>query len=84
MGFAAGEIAKIPLNLALLKGCQIVGVLGILGHAISNENMLNTMELIQWHAGEIEASYTCHLSTRTNTKSDGRNGSAQSTRKDCH
>ena len=26
IGFAAGEIAKIPLNLALLKGCQIVGV----------------------------------------------------------
>jgi NADPH:quinone reductase len=26
VGFAAGEIPKIPLNLALLKGCQIVGV----------------------------------------------------------
>lgn len=26
IGFAAGEIPKIPLNLALLKGCQIVGV----------------------------------------------------------
>ena len=26
VGFAAGNIARIPLNLALLKGCQIVGV----------------------------------------------------------
>ena len=26
VGFAAGEIAKIPLNLTLLKGCSIVGV----------------------------------------------------------
>jgi NADPH2:quinone reductase len=26
VGFAAGDIPKIPLNLALLKGCAIVGV----------------------------------------------------------
>jgi NADPH:quinone reductase len=26
VGFAAGQIPKVPLNLALLKGCQIVGV----------------------------------------------------------
>ena len=26
VGFAAGGIPKIPLNLALLKGCAIVGV----------------------------------------------------------
>lgn len=26
VGFAAGEIPRIPLNLALLKGCQICGV----------------------------------------------------------
>jgi NADPH2:quinone reductase len=26
IGFAAGEIPRIPLNLVLLKGCQIVGV----------------------------------------------------------
>jgi NADPH2:quinone reductase len=26
IGFAAGEVPKIPLNLALLKGCAIVGV----------------------------------------------------------
>ena len=26
IGFASGEIPKIPLNLTLLKGCDIVGV----------------------------------------------------------
>jgi NADPH2:quinone reductase len=26
VGFASGEIPKIPLNLVLLKGCQIIGV----------------------------------------------------------
>src|SRR3954463_543843 len=28
VGFAAGEIPKIPLNLTLLKGCSMVGVFG--------------------------------------------------------
>ena len=51
VGFAAGDIPKIPLNLALLKGCQIVGVFwGSWAMQFPNENMLNTMELIQWHA----------------------------------
>ena len=26
IGFAAGQIPKIPLNLVLLKGCSIIGV----------------------------------------------------------
>ena len=26
IGFAAGEIPRVPLNLTLLKGCDIVGV----------------------------------------------------------
>jgi NADPH2:quinone reductase len=26
VGFAGGEVPKIPLNLTLLKGCEIVGV----------------------------------------------------------
>ena len=51
VGFAAGEIPKIPLNLALLKGCQIVGVFwGSWAMQFPNDNMQNTMELIQWHA----------------------------------
>ena len=51
VGFAAGEIPNIPLNLALLKGCQIVGVFwGSWAMQFPNDNMQNTMELIQWHA----------------------------------
>lgn len=49
IGFAAGEIPKIPLNLALLKGCQIVGVFwGSFAQRFPAINMKNTLELIQW------------------------------------
>jgi NADPH2:quinone reductase len=56
VGFAAGEIPKIPLNLALLKGCQIVGVFwGAFAQKSPGKNMQNTMELIQWFMkGEIK------------------------------
>lgn len=50
VGFPAG-IAKIPMNLPLLKGCQIVGVFW--GSFVAREpakNMANTMEIIQWFA----------------------------------
>ena len=51
VGFAAGEIAKISLNLALLKGCQIVGVFwGSWAMQFPSENIQNTMELMQWHS----------------------------------
>ena len=51
VGFAAGEIPKIPLNLPLLKGCQIVGVFwGSWAMQFPNDNMQNTMELMQWYA----------------------------------
>jgi NADPH2:quinone reductase len=50
VGFAAGQIPKIPLNLALLKGCQIVGVFwgmftGV-ERALHEENMA---ELMAWY-----------------------------------
>ena len=49
VGFAAGNIPKIPLNLALLKGCQIVGVFwGSFTQREPGKNMQNTMQLIQW------------------------------------
>jgi NADPH2:quinone reductase len=56
VGFAAGEIPKIPLNLALLKGCQIVGVFwGAFAQKTPGKNLQNTMELIQWFMkGEIK------------------------------
>ncbi len=51
VGFAAGDIPKIPLNLPLLKGCQIVGVFwGSFAQQFPGENLQNTMQLIQWFA----------------------------------
>ena len=46
VGFAAGAIPKIPLNLALLKGCSIVGV-ACLEPAGSRENFA---QMVQWAA----------------------------------
>jgi len=47
VGFPAG-IAKIPMNLPLLKSCQIVGVFwGAYAMQFPKENMMNTMTLIQ-------------------------------------
>lgn len=38
VGFAAGEIPKVPMNLVLLKGCQIAGgVLGLVRDARARE-----------------------------------------------
>ena len=51
VGFAAGNIPKIPLNLALLKGCAIVGVFwGNFAMKMPQKNIQNTMELMQWYA----------------------------------
>ncbi|MDY8136343.1 NADPH:quinone oxidoreductase family protein [Aquimarina sp. 2201CG5-10] len=50
VGFAAGDIPKIPLNLALLKGCAIVGVFwGSFAMKTPKKNMQNTLELMQWY-----------------------------------
>lgn len=51
VGFAAGNIPKIPLNLPLLKGASIVGVFwGGFAMKYPKENRSNTMTLMQWHA----------------------------------
>lgn len=51
VGFAAGDIPKIPLNLPLLKGCAVVGVFwGTFATRSPQQNMANIMELMQWHA----------------------------------
>lgn len=48
IGFAAGDIPKIPLNLPLLKGCQIVGVFwGSFAERFPNQNFQNSMDLIE-------------------------------------
>ncbi|WP_394750435.1 NADPH:quinone oxidoreductase family protein [Spongiimicrobium salis] len=50
VGFAAGNIPKIPLNLPLLKGCSLVGVFwGSFAMKKPKENMKNTMQLMQWY-----------------------------------
>jgi NADPH2:quinone reductase len=51
VGFAAGNIPKIPLNLPLLKEAAIVGVFwGAFATKNAKANMQNTMTLMQWHA----------------------------------
>jgi NADPH2:quinone reductase len=48
VGFAAGDIPKIPANLALLKGCSIVGVFwGAFTQKEPQTNIQNIMELMQ-------------------------------------
>ncbi len=56
IGFATGEIPKIPLNLVLLKGCSIVGVFwGQFTQREINENSINNRELMQMFAdGKIK------------------------------
>ena len=49
VGFAAGEIPKLPLNLLLLKGSALVGVFW--GEFVKREtglNAQNMMQLMQW------------------------------------
>jgi NADPH2:quinone reductase len=51
VGFAAGEIPKIPLNLVLLKGCQIVGVFwGAFAMRESARNHANARKILEWVA----------------------------------
>ncbi|KGD63313.1 oxidoreductase, zinc-binding dehydrogenase family protein [Alcanivorax nanhaiticus] len=48
VGFAAGDIPKLPANLALLKGCSIVGVFwGAFTQQEPQANIQNIMELFQ-------------------------------------
>ena len=49
VGFAAGEIPKVPLNLTLLKGCSIVGVFwGAFTRKEPENNLRNNEELLQF------------------------------------
>ena len=56
VGFANGEIPRIPLNLALLKGCAILGVFwGDFTRREPEAHAANTRQLVQWMAaGELE------------------------------
>ena len=49
IGFTAGEIPRIPLNLALLKGCSIVGVFwGSFAAREPKQNQANLQQLFAW------------------------------------
>jgi len=49
IGFASGEIPKVPVNLALLKGCEIVGVFwGAFTQREPQAHEENTRELLQY------------------------------------
>lgn len=51
VGFTAGEIPRIPLNLPLLKGCSIVGVFwGAFVDRNPAQNKQNFQELLTWLA----------------------------------
>jgi NADPH2:quinone reductase len=51
VGFAAGEIPKIPLNLVLLKGCQIVGVFwGAFAMREPAKNRAHASQIFAWVA----------------------------------
>lgn len=49
VGFANGEIPKIPMNIPLLKGCSIVGVFwGNFSKVEEEQNRKNFDQLCQW------------------------------------
>ncbi len=51
VGFAAGEIPRLPMNLPLLRGCSVVGVFW--GAFVGREpeaNRRNVAELVSWWA----------------------------------
>ncbi|MEK9542258.1 MAG: NADPH:quinone oxidoreductase family protein, partial [Luminiphilus sp.] len=56
IGFANGPIPKIPLNLTLLKGCQIVGVFwGRFMSEQPEDHMANVKTLWEWfESGKIK------------------------------
>ncbi|MGM4991074.1 NADPH:quinone oxidoreductase family protein [Tardiphaga sp. 841_E9_N1_2] len=57
IGFAAGDIPKMPLNLALLKGCDIRGVFwGAWVRQNPEKNRANLEKLVKWAAeGKISS-----------------------------
>jgi NADPH2:quinone reductase len=51
IGFASGEIPKLPLNLVLLKGCQVVGVFwGAFAMREPAKNHAHAEQLFAWVA----------------------------------
>jgi len=57
VGFASGEIPKLPLNLPLLKGCEIVGVFwGAFTEREPKAQAVNMAQIVRWCAeGKLSA-----------------------------
>ena len=55
VGFAGGQIPKIPLNLTLLKGCSVMGVFwGQFATLEPQQSMKNFMDIVGWiSAGKL-------------------------------
>ena len=74
VGFAAGDIPRIPLNLTLLKGCSIVGVFwGTFVARNPKGNLQNLQELLAWYqTGKIKPliSATYHLKDAAHALND--------------
>src|SRR4029077_18167778 len=59
IGVAAGDIPKMPLNLALLKGCDIRGVFwGACARLNPDQKRANLEKLVKWAA---EGKISCHV-----------------------
>ncbi|HSZ73914.1 MAG TPA: zinc-binding dehydrogenase, partial [Rhizomicrobium sp.] len=62
IGFAAGEIPRVPLNLTLLKSCSLVGVFwGAFTARDPKRNQEHLAELMRWIA---EGKLRPHISAR--------------------
>jgi NADPH2:quinone reductase len=60
IGFAAGEIPRMPLNLALLKSCDIVGVAwGRFTELFPEQHARNMQQIVRW-ASEGKLSMHVH------------------------
>lgn len=79
VGFASGEIANLPLNLALLKGASIVGVFwGDFAKREPAHNLQMMQHLSQWYVeGKIKPQIDCTMPMSALPAAYARMGSRQ-------
>jgi len=59
VGFAAGDIPKIPLNLTLLKGCSVLGV--YFGDWVRREPQAYRASIVELARFAAEGKLSCHV-----------------------